>query len=50
MSLTEEMTALAKRARLASRRLASLSTDEKNKCLLTMADTIEANAPSIQEE
>ncbi len=50
MSLTEEMTALAKRARLASRRLASLSTDEKHKCLLTMADTIEANAPSIQEE
>jgi len=49
MSLTEEMTALAKRARLASRRLASLSTADKNKCLLAMADAIELNAPAIQE-
>ena len=50
MSLTEEMTDLAKRARLASRRLASLSSDNKNKCLLAMADAIEANAPTIQQE
>ena len=50
MSLTEEMTDLAKRARLASRRLASLSSDDKNKCLLAMADAIEANAPAIQQE
>ena len=50
MSLTEEMTDLAKRARLASRRLASLSSDNKNKCLLAMADAIEANAPAIQQE
>ena len=50
MSLTEEMTALAKRARLASRRLASLSSDDKNKCMLAMADAIEANAPAIQQE
>jgi glutamate-5-semialdehyde dehydrogenase len=49
MSLTEEMTALAKRARLASRRLPSLSTADKNKCLLAMADAIELNAPAIQE-
>jgi glutamate-5-semialdehyde dehydrogenase len=49
MSLTEEMTALAKRARLASRRLASLSTANKNKCLLAMADAIDVNAPAIQE-
>ena len=49
MSLTEEMTALAKRARLASRRLASLSTADKNKCLLAMADAIELNTPAIQE-
>ena len=50
MSLTEEMTALAKRARSASRRLASLSTADKNKCLLAMADAIEANATTIQQE
>jgi len=50
MSLTEEMTDLAKRARLASRSLASLSSDDKNKCLLAMADAIEANAPAIQQE
>jgi len=49
MSLMEEMTALAKRARLASRRLASLSTADKNKCLLAMADAIELNTPAIQE-
>ena len=49
MSLTEEMTALAKRARLASHRLTSLSTADKNKCLLAMADAIEFNAPAIQE-
>lgn len=49
MSLTEEMTALAKRARLASHRLTSLSTADKNKCLLAMADAIELNAPAIQE-
>ena len=50
MSLTEEMTDLAKRARLASSRLASLSSDDKNKCLLAMADAIEANAPTIQQK
>ena len=50
MSLTEEMTDLAKLARLASSRLASLSSDDKNKCLLAMADAIEANAPAIRQE
>ena len=49
MSLTEEMTALAKRSRLASRRLARLSADEKNNCLLAMADAIEANVAAIQQ-
>ncbi len=49
MSLTEEMTALAKRARLASRRLASLPADDKNNCLLAMADAIEANAAAIRQ-
>jgi len=49
MSVTEEMTTLAKRARLASRRLASLPADDKNNCLLTMADAIEANAAAIRQ-
>ncbi|MDP6677431.1 MAG: glutamate-5-semialdehyde dehydrogenase [Verrucomicrobiota bacterium] len=50
MSLTEEMTALAKRARLASRRLASLSTADKNDSLMAMAEAIEANTQRIREE
>ncbi len=50
MSLSEEMTELARRARLASRRLTSLSAGEKNNCLLAMADAIEANAQFIQQE
>ena len=50
MSLKEEMTELARRARLASRRLTSLSAGEKNNCLLAMADGIEANSQFIQQE
>ena len=50
MSLSEEMTELARRARLASHRLTSLSSVEKNNCLLAMADGIEANSQFIQQE
>ena len=50
MILREEMTELARRARLASRRLTSLSAGEKNNCLLAMADGIEANSQFIQQE
>ena len=50
MSLKEDMTELARRARLASRRLTSLSAGEKNNCLLAMADGIEANSQFIQQE
>jgi len=50
MSLSEEMTELARRARLASRRLTSLSAGEKKYCLLAMADAIEANLQFIQQE
>ena len=50
MSLKEEMTDLAKDAHSASRRLSSLSSDDKNKCLLAMADAIEANMPAVQKE
>jgi glutamate-5-semialdehyde dehydrogenase len=49
MTLTEQMTLLAKQARAASRELAKLSTTEKNSCLLAMADALEKNAGAINE-
>ncbi len=49
MSLTEQMTLLARRAKAASRELARLSTAEKNSCLLAMADALEKNAGAIQQ-
>jgi glutamate-5-semialdehyde dehydrogenase len=48
MTLTEQMTALAKQARAASRELARLTTDEKNRCLLAMAEALEKNADAIK--
>ncbi len=49
MTLTEQMTLLAKQARAASRELAKLSTVEKNLCLVAMADALTANKAVIQE-
>ena len=49
MSLTDEMTQLARQAKTASRQLAQLSTGQKNACLLAMADALEQNRPAIQE-
>jgi glutamate-5-semialdehyde dehydrogenase len=49
MTLTEQMTELAKQAREASRELAKLTTAQKNACLLAMADALEQNAPAIKE-
>ena len=49
MTLTEQMTALAKQAKAASRELAKLTTAEKNACLLAMADALEKNAAAIKE-
>ncbi len=49
MTLTEQMTLLARQARAASRELAKLSTAEKNLCLLAMADALLANKSAIQE-
>jgi glutamate-5-semialdehyde dehydrogenase len=43
------MTLLAKQAKAASRELATLSTDGKNKCLFAMADALEARADAIKE-
>jgi glutamate-5-semialdehyde dehydrogenase len=48
MTLTEQMTALAKQARAASRELAKLTTEEKNRCLLAMAEALEQNATAIK--
>jgi glutamate-5-semialdehyde dehydrogenase len=49
MTLTEQMTLLARQARAASRELAKLSTAEKNLCLLSMADALEQNKTAVQE-
>jgi glutamate-5-semialdehyde dehydrogenase len=48
MTLTEQMTQLAKQAKAASRDLAKLTTAEKNKCLLAMADALEKNGDAIK--
>ena len=50
MSLKEQMAGLAKRARLASRRLAAMIESDKNTCLHAMAEAIEFNAEAIQFE
>jgi glutamate-5-semialdehyde dehydrogenase len=49
MILTEQMTALAKAAKAASRELAKLTTAEKNSCLLAMADALEKNAGALKQ-
>jgi glutamate-5-semialdehyde dehydrogenase len=49
MTLTEQMTQLAKQAKAASRDLSRLATGDKNFCLLAMADALEQNAAVIKE-
>src|SRR5512136_2663873 len=49
MTLTEQMTQLAKQAKAASRELSRLSTGDKNACLLAMANALEQNAAAIKE-
>src|SRR5437016_3213923 len=49
MTLTEQMSQLARQAKSASRELARLTTAEKNGCLLAMADALEQNHAAIQE-
>ena len=48
MTLTEQMTQLAKQARAASRELAKLTTTEKNACLLAMAGALEESAGALK--
>jgi len=47
MTLQQQITALAKQARQASRALARLSTSEKNAALLAMADALEAGKDAL---
>jgi len=49
MTLTEQMTQLARQAKAASRQLAKLTTAEKNACLLAMAEALEQNRAAIQK-
>jgi len=49
MSLSEEMTQVARQAKTASRQLAQLTASQKNTCLLAMADALDQNRPAIQE-
>ncbi len=49
VNLRDQMTQLARQAKAASRPLATLSTSQKNNCLLAMADALERNGPAIKE-
>ena len=49
MTLTEQMTQLARQAKAASRDLALLATPDKNACLIAMADALEQNSAAIKE-
>ena len=49
MTLNEQMTRLAKQAKVASRELAKLTTGEKNACLLAMATALEQNAAALKQ-
>ena len=48
-SLSEQMTELARRAKAASRQLATLAPAEKNACLSAMADALEAERREIRD-
>jgi glutamate-5-semialdehyde dehydrogenase len=50
MTLREQMTALARDAKSASRAMARFSTEQKNGCLWAMADALERNSNRIQKE
>jgi len=49
MTLTEQMTQLARQAKAASRQLAKLTTAQKNAALMAMADALEANSSAIKQ-
>ncbi len=47
MTIAEQMSDLAGAAKAASRRLAVLSTDDKNRCLAAMADALQRATPDL---
>jgi len=49
MTLTEQMTRLARQAKAASRELAGLTTAEKNACLLGMAGALENDSEALKQ-
>src|SRR6185503_5733068 len=49
MTLSEQMTQLARQAKAASRELAKLTTADKNACLLAMADALEQNSSALKD-
>src|SRR4051812_19777201 len=49
MTLTEQMTLLARQGRAASRELGRLTTAQKNLCLAAMAEALVANGKVIQQ-
>ena len=49
MDLTDQMSELAKQAKRASRLLTRISTDDKNACLLAMAEALENKTALIQK-
>ncbi len=49
MTLTAQITQLAKQAKAASRDLARLTTAQKDSCLLAMADALQQNGPAIKQ-
>ncbi|MFM1768674.1 MAG: gamma-glutamyl phosphate reductase [Verrucomicrobiota bacterium] len=49
MSLSDDMLTLARQARTAARALARLTSEEKNRCLLAMAEALEANQAALRE-
>jgi glutamate-5-semialdehyde dehydrogenase len=49
MTLTDQMTQLAKQAKAASRALAKLTTAEKNACLLAMATALEQKSAALKQ-
>lgn len=50
MSLQEEMTEIARRARAASHSLTRLSAEDRNACLRSMGEAIDAKSAAIQAE
>src|SRR5690242_10962997 len=49
MSLSEEMVQLARAAKAASRELAKLQADDKNRCILAMAQSLEQNHSALKK-